>query len=311
MPIKVQKDLPARVILERENVFIMDENRALSQDIRPLKIVILNIMPIKEDTETQLLRALSNTPLQVDITFLQMSTYQSTHTSASHLNKFYVKFDEIKSQKFDGMIITGAPVELMEFEEVDYWQELERIMDWTKTHVTSTIHICWGAQAALYHHYGIKKHKLPEKISGIYLHRTIDRTIPLVRSYDDYFYAPHSRNTVVYKEDILKFSELNILAESEQAGVYLVMSNDGKQIFIMGHPEYDRMTLDKEYHRDIERGLNPNIPENYYPDDNPELRPQLKWRIHASTLFINWLNFYVYQVTPYDLNTGDGEENRG
>lgn len=301
MPIKVQGDLPARAILERENVFVMDENRALSQDIRALRIVILNLMPIKEDTETQLLRALSNTPLQVDVTFLKVSTYKSTHTSATHLNKFYVEFDDIKNKKFDGMIITGAPVELMEFEEVDYWQELAMIMDWTKTHVTSTIHICWGAQAGLYHHYGILKYKLPEKLSGVYLHRVPDRTVPLVRSYDDVFYAPHSRNTTVKKEDILAHPNLKILAESDEAGVYLVMSEDGKQVFVMGHPEYDRLTLDKEYHRDMDRGLNPNIPVNYYPDDNPENRPTLKWRIHASTLYINWLNFYVYQVTPYLL----------
>lgn len=301
MPVKVQNDLPARAVLDRENVFVMDENRALSQDIRALRIVILNLMPIKEDTEIQLLRALSNTPLQVDVTFLQVSSYKSTHTSASHLNKFYVKFDEIKNKKFDGMIITGAPVELMEFEEVDYWEELTEIMDWTKKHVTSTIHICWGAQAGLYHHYGIRKYKLPKKLSGIYLHHVPDRKIPLVRSYDDIFYAPHSRNTTVKKEDILEHAELKILAESDEAGVYLVMSNDGKQIFVMGHPEYDRLTLDKEYRRDIERGLNPDIPANYYPDDNPANRPVLKWRIHANTLYINWLNFYVYQVTPYLL----------
>ena len=301
MPIKVQGDLPARAVLERENVFVMDENRAMSQDIRPLQIVILNLMPIKEDTETQLLRALSNTPLQVDVTFLKVSTYKSTHTSAKHLNKFYVEFDEIRKKKFDGMIITGAPVELMEFEEVDYWDELTRIMDWSKKHVTSTIHICWGAQAALYHHYGIKKHRLPKKLSGIYLHRVPDRTIPLVRSFDDIFFAPHSRNTTVYREDILKHPELRILAESEEAGVYLVMSEDGKQIFVMGHPEYNRFTLDQEYHRDIDRGLNPEMPVNYYPDDDPTKKPTLKWRIHASTLYINWLNFYVYQVTPYLL----------
>ncbi|MEI3175265.1 MULTISPECIES: homoserine O-acetyltransferase MetA [unclassified Candidatus Paralachnospira] len=301
MPIKVQNDLPARAILETENIFMMDEDRALSQDIRPLQIVILNLMPIKEDTETQLLRALSNTPLQLDITFLHMSSHESTHTSVSHLNKFYVTFDQIRKQKFDGMIITGAPVEQMEFEDVDYWPELAKIMDWTTTHVTSTVHICWGAQAGLYHHYGIQKHIMDKKLFGIYEHRVIDRTVPLVRGFDDVFRAPHSRYTYDRKEDIEACSELVILAESEEAGVFLVQSRDGKRIFVMGHPEYDRITLDGEYRRDHGKGMDTAIPKNYYPNDDPSQRPMLTWRMHANALYNNWVNYYVYQVTPYIL----------
>ena len=302
MPIKIQNDLPARVILEEENVFIMDETRARSQDIRPLEILILNLMPLKEDTETQLLRALSNTPLQVECTFMTMSTHESTHTSANHLNKFYVTFSDIKELRFDGMIITGAPVELMEFEEVNYWEELTQIMEWSKSHITSTLHLCWGAQAGLYYHYGIPKHLRGEKLSGIYLHRTIDRKVPLMRSFDDYFQCPHSRYTEVREEDILKHPELKILAASDEAGVFLLMSRDGRQIFMQGHPEYDRMTLNNEYHRDLSRGLNPAIPEHYYEHDDPFSVPPLVWRNMANTLYTNWLNFYVYQETPYDIN---------
>ena len=301
MPIKVQNDLPARAILETENIFMMDENRALSQDIRPLQIVILNLMPVKEDTETQLLRALSNTPIQLDITFLHMSSHESTHTSVSHLNKFYVTFDAIRKQKFDGMIITGAPVEQMEFEDVDYWEELTKIMKWTNTHVTSTVHICWGAQAGLYYHYGIQKHEMEKKLFGIFEQRVLDRTVPLVRGFDDVFRAPHSRYTYVKKEDIEACPELKILAESDEAGVFLVQSLDGKRIFVMGHPEYDRVTLDGEYRRDRGKGMDTAIPKNYYPDDDPEKRPMLTWRMHANALYNNWINFYVYQVTPYLL----------
>lgn len=253
MPIKVQKDLPAKAILEKENIFIMAEDRALSQDIRPLEILILNLMPVKEDTETQLLRALSNTPLQVDCTFLMLATHTSKNTSASHLNKFYVYFDEIKNKKFDGMIITGAPVENLEYEEVNYWDELQTIMEWGKTHVTSTLHICWGAQAGLYYHYGIPKYKREKKLSGIYRHRVLDRKVPLVRSMDDYIMAPHSRYTEVRRKDIEKNPELVVLAESDEAGVFLVMKRDGSQVFVQGHPEYDRMTLNNEYHRDLKR----------------------------------------------------------
>lgn len=304
MPIKVQKDLPAKAILERENIFMMDEDRATTQDIRPLQILILNLMPIKEETETQLLRALSNTPLQVDCTFLMLSSHVSKNTSASHLNKFYVTFEEIRRKKYDGMIITGAPVEHLEYEEVNYWEELSMIMEWTKTHVTSTMHICWGAQAGLYYHYGIPKYKRDRKLSGIYRHKVLDRKVPLVRSLDDYVMAPHSRYTEVRRSDIEKHPELMILAESSEAGIFLVADRAGKQIFVQGHPEYDRMTLNGEYHRDLAKGLNPEIPCNYYEDNDPFTVPVLCWRNTANTLYTNWLNFYVYQTTPYDL----GEE---
>ncbi len=301
MPIKVQKDLPAKAILESENIFIMDEDRALTQDIRPLEILILNLMPIKEDAETQLLRALSNTPLQVDCTFLMAATHVSKHTSLSHLNKFYITFPEIRSKRYDGMIITGAPVENLEFEEVNYWEEMKMIMEWSKTHVTSTMHICWGAQAGLYYHYGIRKYPRKTKLSGIYRHQVLDRKVPLVRSFNDYFMAPHSRFTEVRREDIEKHPELVILAESEEAGIFLVMSQDGRQIFVQGHPEYDRMTLNNEYYRDLRKGMDPAIPCNYYPDDDPCEHPILSWRNTGNTLYSNWLNFYVYQITPYLL----------
>ena len=301
MPIKIQKDLPARAILESENIFVMDEDRAMSQDIRPLEILILNLMPIKEDTETQLLRARSNTPLQVDCSFLMLETHVSKNTSQTHLNKFYVTFDEIRRKRFDGMIITGAPVENMEFEEINYWDELTKIMEWSKTHVTSTFHICWGMQAGLYYHYGIQKEQLDHKLFGVFRHRVLNRRIPLVRGFDDVFYAPHSRHTDVPVEKLRADDRITILADSEEAGVYLCMAQDGRQIFVMGHPEYDRMTLDSEYKRDMGKGLNPQIPENYYPNDDPEKKPMLTWRAHCNNLYTNWLNYYVYQVTPYDL----------
>ena len=301
MPIKIQKDLPAKVILESENIFVMDEERAMSQDIRPLEILIMNLMPVKEDTETQLLRALSNTPLQVDCTFLMLESHVSKNTSASHLNKFYITFDEVRKKKFDGMIITGAPVENMEYEEIHYWDELIKIMEWSKTHVTSTLHICWGAQAGLYYQYGIPKYPRKKKLSGVYRHKVLDRKVPLVRSLDDYFYCPHSRHTEVREEDIRKHDELVILAKSEEAGVFLVMSRDGKQIFMQGHPEYDRMTLNNEYHRDLKKGMNPEVPCNYYEDNDPFSPPVLNWRNMSNTLYTNWLNFYVYQTTPYLL----------
>ena len=301
MPIRIQNDLPAKEILENENIFVMDEDRAVHQDIRPLKVIILNLMPIKEDTELQILRLLSNSPLQSDLTFLQMKSHVSKNTSASHLNKFYCYFDEIENQKFDGMIITGAPVEQIEFEEVDYWEELCRIMEWSKTNVTSTFHICWGAQAGLYYHFGLKKHMLPKKLSGIYKHKVMKRKEPLVRGFDDEFYAPHSRYTEVSAEDIHNCPDLKVVAESEEAGVYLCLTEDGKQIFVTGHSEYDRYTLDYEYKRDLGKGINPDIPVNYYPDDNPENKPLLLWRSHSMNLYTNWLNYYVYQVTPYEL----------
>lgn len=305
MPIKVQNDLPARAVLESENIFVMDEDRAIRQDIRPLQILILNLMPIKEDTETQLLRALSNTPLQVDCTFLMLSTHTSKNTSASHLNKFYVSFDEIRRLKFDGMIITGAPVENLEYEEVNYWDELKKIMEWTKKHVHSTLHICWGAQAGLYYHYGIPKYQRKTKLSGIYRHKILDRKVPLVRSMDDYVMAPHSRYTEVRREDIEKHPELKIVAESEEAGVFLVVDRDESRIFVQGHPEYDRMTLNNEYHRDVNKGLHPELPCNYYEDNDPFNIPVLTWRNMSNTLYANWLNFYVYQTTDYILEADE------
>ena len=300
MPIKIQNDLPARAVLESENIFMMDEDRAVSQDIRPLEILILNLMPLKEETETQLLRALSNTPLQIECTYLMMSSHVSKNTSASHLNKFYITFDQVKKNRYDGMIITGAPVEHLEYEEVNYWPELVTIMEWSKTHVTSTMHICWGAQAGLYYHYGIPKYQRKTKLSGVYSHKVLDRKLPLIRSFNDYFYAPHSRYTEVREADIRKAEDLIIAATSDEAGIFLVMNRDGSQIFVQGHPEYDRMTLNNEYHRDLKKGLNPALPVNYYVDNDPFSVPPLMWRSTANTLYTNWLNFYVYQTTPYE-----------
>ncbi len=302
MPIKTSNDLPVKEILEKENIFVMDEERASHQDIRPIEIAILNLMPLKEDTELALLRSLSNTPLQVNVTFLMTSSHESKNTSMSHLNKFYLQFADVRDQTFDGLIITGAPVEHMEYEDVDYWNELTQIFDWSKTHITSTLFLCWGAQAALYYFYGIEKHMLPEKMFGVFAHKVSHRKIPLVRGFDDIFYAPHSRNTDV---DILKLKEqedIIILAESEDAGVFLCMKEDGSQIFVMGHPEYDRNTLDKEYRRDKDKGIDIAVPRNYYPDDDPNNKPLLQWRGHANTLYTNWLDYYVYQNTPYELN---------
>ncbi len=300
MPIRTQSDLPAKEKLENENIFVMDETRAMHQDIRPLKVCILNLMPLKEETELQLLRVLSNTPLQIDVSFMTLKSHVSLNTSASHLNKFYITYDDVKEEKFDGLIITGAPVEQMAFEEVDYWEELCRIMDWSKSNVTSTLHICWGAQAGLYYHFGLQKKSLDKKISGIFEHRVRNRKEPLVRGFDDYFYAPHSRYTEVTKEDVYACEELKVLAESEEAGIYIAMSGEGKQIFITGHPEYDRVTLKNEYIRDCGRGLNPEIPKHYFPDDDPEKEPFLQWRSHSINLYSNWLNYYVYQETPYE-----------
>ena len=300
MPIRVQNDLPVKEILESENIFVMDEHRAMHQDIRPIKIGLLNLMPLKEETELQILRSLSNTPLQVDVTFVAVASHQSKNTSVSHLNKFYQKFDEIKDKKFDGFIITGAPVEQMPFEEVDYWDELTRIMDWTKTNVVSTLHLCWGAQAGMYYHYGIDKVQLDKKAFGLFWHKVLNRKIPLVRGFDDFFMAPHSRYTEACREDILNNPKLKVLADSKEAGIYIVMAQEGKQIFVMGHPEYDRMTLDQEYKRDVKKGIMPTLPVHYYPDDDPTQRPILSWRSHANNLYTNWLNYYVYQSTPYE-----------
>ena len=302
MPIKIQSDLPAKAELEEENIFVMDENRAISQNIRPLEIIVLNLMPIKQDTELQLLRGLSNTPLQIDVTFLQMSSHVSKNTSASHIKKFYQTFEEIKNNNYDGMIITGAPVEKLDFEEVNYWDELITVMEWSKKHVTSTIHICWGAQAGLYYHYGIKKELLPKKLSGVYKHRVMNRKEPLVRGFDDVFMAPHSRYTQANRQQILDNPRLKVLADSDEAGTYIVLGDGGKEIFVMGHPEYDRLTLDQEYKRDIDKGIEPDLPVNYYPDDDCNRKPLLSWRSHANNLYTNWLNYYVYQITPYDLN---------
>lgn len=301
MPIKVQNALPAKEILENENIFVMDENRAMHQDIRPLQVCILNLMPVKQDTELQLLRALSNTPLHVEVTFMKMNSHISLNTPIQHLNRFYNTFDELKKRKFDGMIITGAPVEQIPFEEVDYWVELCEIMDWAKTHVTSTFHICWGAQAGLYYHYGLKKVLLPKKLFGVYHHKVMNRKNPLVRGFDDYFLIPHSRHTAVLSEDIHQCKELTVLAESEEAGVLLCMSEGGKEIYVMGHPEYDRYTLHKEYVRDKEKGLPIEVPKNYYPDDDDTQKPSLEWRAHCNILYSNWLNYFVYQITPYEL----------
>jgi len=299
MPIKIQNDLPVREILEKENIFVVEENRALHQDIRPLQICILNLMPLKEDTELQLLRALSNTPLQIDVSFMRVSSHQALNTSPNHLNRFYNTWDELRDNTYDGMIITGAPVEQLQFEEVDYWKELCNIFEWTKTNVTSTFHICWGAQAGLYYHYGLKKIMLEEKLFGIYRHKVLQRKVPLVRGFDDIFLMPHSRYTAVPARAIHECKDLVVLAESDEAGVMLCMSRDGRQIFSMGHAEYDRQTLDKEYRRDVAKDLAIDVPKNYYPDNDPNNKPLLEWRSHCDMLYSNWLNYYVYQNTPY------------
>ena len=301
MPIKVQSNLPAIKILESENIFVMPEERAMAQDIRPLKIVILNLMPTKIVTETQLLRLLGNSPLQVDIELLQMATHKSKNTSRRHLTTFYKTFDEIRDQRFDGMIITGAPVELMNFEEVDYWDELCEIMDWSRTNVYSTMHICWGAQAGLYYRYGVRKFEFIEKLSGVFEHRILNPLHPLLRGFDETFRLPHSRYTGVVESDILKQPNLEILAAGKKAGVSIVGRKNGREFYILGHAEYDRDTLAEEYSRDINKGLDVHIPDNYFPDDDPSKTPKLVWRSYASLLFSNWLNYYVYQQTPYDL----------
>ncbi len=303
MPIKIPDKLPATSQLRRENIFVMSEKKAMHQDIRPLKIVIVNLMPTKITTETQLLRLLSNSPLQVEIDFLQMDSHESKNTSAEHLAAFYKTFDEIKKSKYDGMIITGAPVENLEFEEVDYWDELIEIMEWSKTNVTSTLHICWAAFAGMYYHYGVPKHALKEKCSGVFRHRVTRRTAKLVRGFDSEFYAPHSRHSCVLREDIDKVKELEVLAESKEAGVYIVFTKGGRRIFVTGHSEYDANTLRDEYFRDLEKGLNPQIPKHYFPADDPTRRPVARWRSHAYLLFSNWLNYFVYQITPYDIDS--------
>lgn len=301
MPIKILNDLPAAKILESENIFVMSEQRATTQDIRPLRIVIVNLMPTKVATETQLLRLLGNSPLQVEIELLKMATHKSKHTSEEHLTKFYRTFDEIKEERFDGMIVTGAPVELLEYEEVDYWDELCAVFDWAKKHVYSTLFICWGAQAGLYHRYGIQKYTLAKKLSGIYNHKIMNNKHPMTRGFDDYFLVPHSRYTGVKRADINAVPELEILADSNKAGVSIVCSKNGREFYVFGHCEYDYDTLAKEYYRDVAKGLKPDIPYNYFPDNNVNRKPVMTWRSHASLLYQNWLNYYLYQQTPYDL----------
>ncbi|WP_077213715.1 homoserine O-acetyltransferase MetA [Bacillus dakarensis] len=300
MPIKIPKRLPAREILEEENIFIMDEDRAKTQDIRPLNIIILNLMPEKEKTEAQLLRVLGNTPLQVNISFLQTATYQSRNTSQLHLDQFYTTFSDIRNRKYDGMIITGAPVELMSFEDVDYWEELKEIMDWSASNVTSTLHICWGAQAALYHHFGIGKFELPKKCSGIFSHVVSDRSEKLLTGFDDIYLAPHSRYTDVEKAQVENHPDVKLLSYSEEAGPFIMSANNGRQIMITGHLEYDATTLSEEYKRDREKGLDAHLPLYYFPDNNPNKQPLNRWRSHAHLLFSNWLNYYVYQQTPFE-----------
>lgn len=300
MPIKIPKQLPAAELLKKEKIFIMDEERAIAQDIRPLNIIILNLMPEKEKTELQLLRLLGNTPLQVNVTFMNTATHESKNVSKTHLDTFYTTFEEIKLRKYDGMIITGAPIEHLNFEDVNYWSEMTEIMDWSKTNVTSVLHICWGAQAALYHHYGIGKFELSKKCFGVFSHRLSDPTVNLVRGFNDLFYAPVSRYTSVSYDEIITDSRLNLLSNSEDAGVFLVISNDEKHIMITGHLEYDATTLAEEYARDVNKGIEIDVPVNYFPNNDPSTQPLNSWRSHTHLLFSNWLNYYVYQETPYE-----------
>ena len=302
MPIKIPNKLPATKILREENIFVMTENRALKQDIRPLKIALLNLMPTKIDTETQFSRLLGNTALQVELTLLHTKTHKSKNTSEEHLIAFYKTFDEIKEENFDGLVITGAPVELLDFEQVEYWEELKEVFEWSKSHVHSTLHVCWASQAGLYYHYGIQKHQLEKKLFGVFSHKVKDRKSVLTRGFDDYFYIPHSRYTTVYKEDVKKQKDLVVLAESEEAGVSIVATKDYRRVFLSGHAEYDPDTLNKEYIRDKNAGKEIDIPKNYFPNDDTRLTPPLTWRGAGSLLFQNWLNYFVYQRTPYDVN---------
>lgn len=302
MPLNIPDKLPSVEILEAENIFVMKEAKAIHQDIRPLRIAILNLMPLKIKTETQLLRLLSNTPIQVEIALLHMKGHKSKNTPAEHLQAFYKTFEEVRENKFDGMIITGAPVEMLEFEDVDYWDELKGIMDWANEHVTSTLYICWAAQAGLFHFYNVPKYPLNSKMFGIFEHTIGNPKIPLLRGFDEYFHAPHSRHTEIKREDIERIKDLEIISESEEAGVYIVASKSGKQIFVTGHSEYDSTTLKGEYERDVEKGLKIQLPKNYFKNNNPANTPQVRWKSHAHLLFSNWLNYYVYQVTPYNIN---------
>jgi homoserine O-succinyltransferase len=301
MPVRIPDTLPAKNILESENIFVMGENRAEHQDIRPLRLAILNLMPTKIATETQLLRLVGNSPLQVDVTLLHMNSHESKNTPAEHLMDHYLTFDQVLDEKFDGLIITGAPVENLPFEQVDYWPELQTVLEWKETHVFSTFHICWGAQAGLYHKYGVPKYPLPAKMFGVYPHKVTSPNEKLLRGFDDDFYAPHSRHTEIRREDLDQVPELTILAESREAGVYIVASQDRRQFFVTGHSEYDPLTLQAEYERDRQKGLPIEVPRNYYPDDDPDQPPRVRWRGHANLLYANWLNYYVYQMTPYDI----------
>jgi homoserine O-succinyltransferase/O-acetyltransferase len=302
MPVKIPNTLPARATLERENIFVMDEERAIHQDIRALRVAILNLMPTKIATETQLLRLLSNSALQVEVTLLHTATHESKNVDAEHLLNHYLTFDDVRHEKFDGLIITGAPVEQMPFEEVEYWDELTDIMNWAEMNVESTLHICWGAQAGLYHRYSIPKYDLPHKMFGVYEHRILLQTESLLRGFDDIFLAPHSRHTEIRRADVEKIDDLNILAESDEAGLYILATKDGRHIFVTGHSEYDPLTLKGEYDRDVNKGLPIHVPQNYYPNNDTTRSPHVRWRGHANLLFANWLNYYVYQVTPYDVN---------
>ncbi|MFA6872900.1 MAG: homoserine O-succinyltransferase [Bacteroidaceae bacterium] len=302
MPLNLPDKLPAIATLKKENIFVIDTTRAKGQDIRPLKIVILNLMPLKITTETDLIRLLSNSPLQVELSFMKIKSHTSKNTPIAHMKQFYREFDRMRNEQYDGMIITGAPVENLEFEEVSYWKEMTEIFDWAHTHVTSTMYICWAAQAGLYYHYAVPKHALPEKQFGIFEHKVLDPLNMLFRGFDDTFFAPHSRHTETRKEDILKNKELTLLSESDEAGVYVVMSREGRDIFVTGHSEYTSLTLDTEYKRDIAKGLSTEIPKNYYRDDDPNKAPIVRWRAHGNLLFSNWLNYFVYQMTPYNIN---------
>ena len=305
MPIKIPNSLPARAILESENIFVMTEYRAIHQDIRPLNLLILNLMPTKIATETQLLRKFSNTPLQIQVELLQTISHDAQNVDRSHLESFYTSYDQIKDKNYDGLVITGAPVENLDFETVDYWEELCQIMEWSKTHVHSTLHICWGAQAGLYYHYGIPKYALPQKLFGVFDHRVLKPSSPLFRGFDDRFYAPHSRHTEVLEEDIRKVPGLEVLAVSEEAGVFAVKTEDSRQFFLLGHLEYDRNTLAQEYWRDVDRGLDIQVPRHYFPNDDPNQTPIVRWRSAGQLIYTNWLNYYVYQTTPYDLTRLD------
>ena len=301
MPLNLPDKLPAIELLKHENIFVIDHSRATQQDIRPLRIVILNLMPLKITTETDLIRLLSNTPLQLEISFMKLKSHTSKNTPVEHMKAFYKDFDYMRDERFDGMIITGAPVEQMPFEEVDYWDEVSGIFDWARTHVTSTLYICWAAQAGLYHHYGIPKYPLEKKMFGIFEHYLNNPLLPIFRGFDDVFYVPHSRHTELHREDILKVKELDLVAESDEAGVYMVMARGGREIFVTGHSEYSPNTLDVEYKRDLSKGLSIEMPTNYYRENNPENAPLVRWRGHANLMFSNWLNYYVYQETPYDI----------